>query len=150
MMWSIELPGSFSVWRLGTATAGRAESRAFVRRDIFRRYFEWHRDGSFDTGPVAEAVLSLAASGGVALDHMVRERFYQKGGLTAPSHAAEGENGVAFCHSILSLDRAFIGLNMGPEIAHLVPGPSPWNWPRSGGAFILSMTGLSCPHGPEP
>lgn len=40
-----------------------AEKRGFEPDDIFGRYFNWWREGGFDTGPVAARVFRLVASG---------------------------------------------------------------------------------------
>jgi len=39
------------------------ENAGFNRSDVFRRYLAWYRDGAFDTGTVANRVLSLAHAG---------------------------------------------------------------------------------------
>ena len=51
-----------------------------------------------------------------SIDHMVRQRFYQSGGIMAPSSVA-GAKTVPIWHF-----EAFIGQDSGPEIAHLVAG----------------------------
>lgn len=60
------------------------------RDEVFRRYLAWYREGAFDTGPVAERVLSLAQSG-IPVDAAVLRVDRELAGMTAgcnPAHRA--------------------------------------------------------------
>ncbi|TVS14540.1 MAG: ADP-ribosylglycohydrolase family protein [Planctomycetaceae bacterium] len=62
----------------------------YDRGDVFRRYLVWYREGAFDTGPVAERVLSLAHSG-IPVDSAVLHVDRELEGKTAgcnPAHRA--------------------------------------------------------------
>ncbi len=64
------------------------EHAGYDRGDVFRRYLAWYRDGAFDTGPVADQVLSLAHSG-IAIDSAVLHVNRELAGKTAgcnPAH----------------------------------------------------------------
>ena len=57
-------------------------SGRFDPDDVFSRYFQWYRDGAFDTGPVAWAVFEKV-SAGVSLDEAVAEVHVEFDGMTA-------------------------------------------------------------------
>ncbi len=62
----------------------------YDRADVFRRYLAWYREGAFDTGPVAERVLSLVHSG-IPVDSAVLQVDRELQGKTAgcnPAHRA--------------------------------------------------------------
>ena len=64
------------------------EHAGYDRSDVFGRYLAWYRDGAFDTGPVADRVLSLANSG-IAIDSAVAHVDRELEGHTAgcnPAH----------------------------------------------------------------
>ena len=64
------------------------EHAGYDRSDVFGRYLAWYRDGAFDTGPVADRVLSLANSG-IAIDSAVAHVDRELEGRTAgcnPAH----------------------------------------------------------------
>lgn len=64
------------------------EQSRYDRGDVFQRYLEWYRDGAFDTGPVADRVLSLAHSG-ISVDAAVLQVDRELAGKTAgcnPAH----------------------------------------------------------------
>lgn len=56
-------------------------------RDVFGRYLEWHRQGSYDTGPVAGRVFDLALEG-LEAEAAVRQVDAELGGMTAGCNAA--------------------------------------------------------------
>lgn len=64
------------------------ENAGFNRGDVFRRYLAWYRDGAFDTGTVANRVLSLAHAG-IPVDSAVAHVDRELEGHTAgcnPAH----------------------------------------------------------------
>jgi len=64
------------------------ENAGFNRSDVFRRYLAWYRDGAFDTGTVANRVLSLARAG-IPVDSAVAHVDRELEGHTAgcnPAH----------------------------------------------------------------
>ena len=64
------------------------EHAEYDRGDVFRRYLAWYRDGAFDTGPVADRVLSLAHTG-IPVDSAVPQVDRELAGKTAgcnPAH----------------------------------------------------------------
>ena len=64
------------------------ENAGFNRADVFRRYLAWYRDGAFDTGTVANRVLSLAHAG-IPVDSAVAHVDRELEGHTAgcnPAH----------------------------------------------------------------
>lgn len=70
--------------------------------DVFARYLEWHRQGSYDTGTVACQVFDLAVAG-LPAEAAARQVDIGLGGMTAgcnPAHRA----GVLAMASWLSAD----------------------------------------------
>ena len=64
------------------------DRKELVPADVLDRYVAWHREGAFDTGPVAGNVLARIA-GGEAPEQAVRDTHSARGGLTAgcnPAH----------------------------------------------------------------
>lgn len=55
--------------------------------DVFGRYLEWHRRGSYDTGPVAGRVFDLAVEG-LPAEAAARQVDIELGGMTAGCNAA--------------------------------------------------------------
>ena len=67
--------------------------------DIGLRYLDWWRDGGFDTGPTAEEVLSLVASG-VPFEEATVRVDEKAGGKTAGCNPAHRSAPLAMCASI--------------------------------------------------
>ena len=64
------------------------ENAGFNRSDVFRSYLAWHREKAFDTGTVANRLLSLAHAGipvGSAVSHVDRELAGHTAGCN-PAH----------------------------------------------------------------
>ncbi|MGB5754229.1 MAG: ADP-ribosylglycohydrolase family protein, partial [Thermoanaerobaculia bacterium] len=72
-------------WRLASSLA---EHQRFDPEDVFNRYLEWHRRGSYDTGAVANIVFDLVLSGEKRSEAVARAHK-QLQGMTAgvnPAH----------------------------------------------------------------
>src|SRR5882724_5472111 len=85
-----------------------ATRRAFDPDDVLARYLDWWRDGGFDTGPVADDVFALVASG-VAVEDAVRRVDAARGGLTAGCNPAHRSPPLALA--------AFLGDSELPDLA---------------------------------
>ncbi len=89
-------------WRLASSLA---ELQHFDPEDVFARYLEWHRQGSYDTGEVAQVVFDHAVAG-VERGEAVARAHKQLDGLTAGVNTAHRVAPLAMASFIADEDLA--------------------------------------------
>lgn len=89
-------------WRLASSLA---ELQHFDPEDVFARYIDWHREGSQDTGAVAQIVFDHAVAG-VRCKEAVARAHKQLDGLTAGVNAAHRVAPLAMAKFIADEDLA--------------------------------------------
>ncbi|MFO0979320.1 MAG: ADP-ribosylglycohydrolase family protein [Planctomycetaceae bacterium] len=76
-----------------------ADHNGFHRDDVMDRYMAWYREGSFDTGPVADRVFARVQKG-QAVDDAVKAVHLDRNQLTGGCNPAHRAVALAMCSAI--------------------------------------------------
>ncbi|HEX3152438.1 MAG TPA: ADP-ribosylglycohydrolase family protein [Gemmataceae bacterium] len=79
------------------------EMDGFDASDVLARYVRWWKEGSFDTGPVADRALEVIAAGSTVADATAQVHS-ETGGRTAGCNPAHRTPPLAMCAGIADLD----------------------------------------------